>query len=288
MRTRPWATVARDDADLRQGPAQRGHPGDHAGAGARNRADDADRDRARWHRDPGRDPRLPRRRQDRHRAQGQRRRLRAQVRRRFSPAWCRSTSRASRWWWWSTIRPSGTAITAAWSPAPVFQQRHGRRVAADGRAAGRHRHLAGGAGRGRGEAQRQPRRRSDTDATDDGADGCRTTRRTGAARNDAARCCCRNCCRMSPAFPPTWPSPGWCRTAARCVPAMRSSRSPASARTDLNFVDAGEARRRRRDPVRAAGAGGHARAGGCDRGAGPARAPGRARRPLPRPRHRRR
>ena len=39
--------------------------------------------------------------------------------------------------------------------APVFQQRHGRRAAPDGRGAGRHRHLARRAGRGRGQAQAQ-------------------------------------------------------------------------------------------------------------------------------------
>ena len=71
----------RDHADLRQGRAHRAEAGDGRRCRARSRADDGDRDAARRHRDPGAHPRLPRRRQDRHRAHRQRRRLLAALRR---------------------------------------------------------------------------------------------------------------------------------------------------------------------------------------------------------------
>src|SRR5690606_28926540 len=149
------------DADLRQGRACR-----RVGARARpgNRrpgdADDADRHRARRHRHPRRDPGLPRGRQDRHRAQVRRRRLRAPLRRLLRRPGAGGAAAVRGHGGGQRPRPLGRRFDL-WRRLRVraaVRAGDGGRAAADGRAAGRHRDLAGRAG-GRGRRARARRRR---------------------------------------------------------------------------------------------------------------------------------
>ena len=114
--------------------------------------DDADRDRARWNRDPGRHFGLSRRWQDRHRAQSQQRRL-------FAPLFCvlrrPGAGGQSPLFNGGGDRRSGsrTRLLRRRGVRAGVQERDGRRAAVDGRGAGRHRHVARRAGRCGCEAQ---------------------------------------------------------------------------------------------------------------------------------------
>ena len=203
-----------------------------------------------------RDPGLPRRRQDRHRAQVQRRRLFGQVRRVFRRRGAGRQSAFRDGGGGQRSRPARSTYGGLVAGTGV-QERHGRRAAADGRAAGRHRDLAGGAGRGRGQAERRPAAWRQSGGRNVDAE----RQRRHAARSRSGRCAMNR--RMA-----VRTAAGRCRYPADLVitglagqpryqARRRVRRDRRLRRAWTEFRRTGPRRWRQRDPVRAAGAGRH-------------------------------